>query len=112
MSIADFIKRLGRDESLDFEDTIALIEANYRYSPVAFDNALVHNPAGRNEGSCKIFAFALLNGLDREQALACFGRFYRDVLANPGGTDHANIRAFMQTGMAGLHFHGRALEPR
>ena len=112
MTVADFIARLGRDERLDFEDTMALIEAHYHYTPAAFYNGAVHNPAGQNEGSCKIFAFALLNNLDRDQTLACFGRFYRDVLATPNGEDHANIRAFMGTGPAGLRFESAVLTPR
>ena len=111
MSIQAFIARLGKDENLDFEDTMAVIEANYTYTPAAFDNGEVHNQAGQNEGSCKIFAFALLNGLDQDRTLACFGRFYRDVLATPEGDDHANIRSFMQTGPAGLRFASSALQP-
>lgn len=112
MTPDDFIARLGRDETLDFEDTMAVIEANYRYTPAAFDNGGVHNAAGQNEGSCKIFAFALRHGLDREQTLACFGRFHRDVLATPEGEDHANIRAFMRSGPSGLRFHAQALQPQ
>jgi hypothetical protein len=35
--------------------------------------------------------------------LACFGTYYRDdVLANPEGSDHGNIRNFMKTGWAGV----------
>ena len=37
--------------------------------------------------------------LNQAQTLALFGRFYReDVLDNPNGSDHANIRNFMKTG--------------
>jgi hypothetical protein len=35
--------------------------------------------------------------------LACFGAYYRnDVLGNPEGSDHGNIRNFMESGWAGV----------
>ena len=109
-----FIERLGNDDSLDFEDSMAVIEANYNYTPTRFSNGLgegfLVNEAGTNEGSCKIFAFAQLNKLNDAQTLACFGRFYRnDVLENPQGKDHGNIRNFMQHGWAGVQFDQPAL---
>ena len=43
--------------------------------------------------------------LNQAQTLALFGRFYReDVLNNPNGDDHANIRNFMETGHEGVVF--------
>nr|WP_200810647.1 HopJ type III effector protein [Oceanospirillum multiglobuliferum] len=100
----DFLSQIGTDAKLDFEDSIAVISANYDYSPAAFQNGSVQNAAGQNEGSCKIFAFAKLQQLSEAQTLACFGRFYQDVLNTPEGTDHANIRNFMQTGWQGVVF--------
>jgi hypothetical protein len=98
-----------RQQSLDFEDTQAFIAANYDYQPVAFQNGNQHNAAGTNEGSCRIFAFGLLNQLEAEDILLCFGRFYRDVLTSPDDTDHNNIRQFMLSGIAGLRFEKNAL---
>lgn len=112
MTPEQFMTRLGQDESLDFEDSIALIEAHFDYTPCAFRNGEQHNAAGENGGSCKILAFGQLMGLDEQQTLACFGRFYRDVLATPNGTDHANIRNFMAHGWAGVEFEGTALKRR
>ncbi|GGO79462.1 type III effector [Marinobacterium nitratireducens] len=109
MLLNDFLARIGNDDSLDFEDTMAVIAAHYDYRPTAFDNGPVRNDAGQNEGSCKIFAFARLNDLDRDRTLACFGRFYRDVLATPDGSDHGNIRAFLENGWDGIRFDGEAL---
>lgn len=112
----DFLARL-RAGNTDFEDTIAFINAHYDYTPTAFDNGSdegrVHNAAGQNEGSCRIFAFARLNHLPEADTLACFGRFYRkDVLENPDGHDHGNIRNFMRHGWSGITFHGEALQLR
>ena len=49
-----------------------------------------------NYSSCKLFAFAQLNALSEMETLALFGTFYRDdVMNNPDGEDHANIRNFI-----------------
>lgn len=103
--------------SVEFDDVLALISRYYNYVPTAFrigsGRDVVLNPAGTNEGSCRIFAFARLHDLDREQTLACFGRYYReDVLAHPDATDHANIRAFLRHGPAAVAFDGVPLRPR
>ncbi|HEY0973155.1 MAG TPA: HopJ type III effector protein [Solimonas sp.] len=100
-------------EAVEFADTIAVIEAAYVYTPAAFRNGDVHNAAGQNGGSCKIFAFARLQRLSEAQTLACFGRYYRDdVLQHPDNSDHPNIRNFMRSGWAGVHFESDALQPR
>ncbi|MCP4595025.1 HopJ type III effector protein [Neptuniibacter sp.] len=110
MTLNEFLQQIGTNTELDFEDTIQVITDNYSYTPTAFDNGDVHNEAGQNEGSCKIFAFAKLNGLSEEQTLKCFGRFYQDVLNTPEGSDHGNIRNFMQKGWAGISFSAEALQ--
>lgn len=106
-----FLEQLTSEPlNIEFAETMAIIEAFYDYTPTAFTNGELENAAGSNEGSCKIFAFGKLNGLTEAQTLACFGRYYReDVLAHPEGTDHANIRNFIQHGWAGIEFHGEPL---
>jgi hypothetical protein len=111
--IDNFIKTL-RDtpHNIDFEDTMAVIEASYHYTPTAFCNGAADNTADQNQGSCKLLAFARLQGLNEAETLACFGRYYRDVVATPSGTDHQNIRQFMQRGWSGVSFAGTPLTPR
>lgn len=111
MSITDLIEKLNHlPECIEFDEVIAVITDNYHYTPAAFNNGDITNMAGSNEGSCKIFAFAELNDLTEAQTLACFGRYYReDVLQHPEGSDHANIRNFMQHGWKGIHFVNPAL---
>lgn len=104
-------------ETVQFDQVQQVIAAHFHYVPGAFDNGLgddcVHNAAGTNEGSCRLFAFARAQKLDAQQTLHCFGHFYRDhVLANPSGSDHANIRTFMRHGWAGIHFHSEPLQPK
>ncbi len=93
---------------VEFEDAIGVIDAHYRYEPAAFRNGVgsdvICNAAGTNEGSCRIFAFAQQQKLSQAETLTCFGRFYREVLAEPEGTSHANIRRFMRDGWDGIHF--------
>jgi hypothetical protein len=116
MEIADFKAKLSTPGAIDFEDTMAIVEEHYIYQPTAFSNgvedAQFKNEAGQNEGSCKVFAFAHLNGFTQDETLLCFGRFYQDVLNTPEGNDHANIRTFMKFGWEGIQFFGTPLEPR
>ncbi len=111
MELNDFLKKLDTaPDSVAFNDTIALIDAHYDFTPTAFDNGATRNEAGQNNGSCKLFSFAKLNNLTKGQTLACFGDYYRkDVLGNPNGADHQNIRNFMKTGWEGIKFEGEAL---
>jgi hypothetical protein len=110
MSVENLLQKIRQEpELVTFEEVIATINACYHYTPIRFRNGLgetvVINEAGQNEGSCRIFAFARLNALGVEETLACFGRFYReDVLGNPAGVDHANIRTFIRDGWAGIVF--------
>jgi hypothetical protein len=104
-------------ESVEFSEVIATINEHYYYTPTPFTNGIgehkIVNEAGQNEGSCRIFAFARLQGLSKEHTLACFGKNYRDeVLPFPLGRNHANIRAFMLYGWMGIHFDGKALSPK
>lgn len=97
-------------DHVNFADTIAVIDAQYDFTPTAFRNGEFDNAAGQNNGSCKIFAFAKLHQLTPEQTLHCFGSYYRDdVLQHPEATDHQNIRNFIQFGWDGVVFQGAAL---
>lgn len=113
MMLNEFISLVKCGEQVAFSDTIAVIAENYVYQPCEFSNGLhapLLNAAGQNEGSCKIFAFAKIHNLDQQQTLALFGEYYRlDVLGNPTGTNHQNIRRFMQDGWEGIVFNGQAL---
>ncbi|WP_339799743.1 HopJ type III effector protein [uncultured Marinobacter sp.] len=95
----------------DFEDTLALIERHFVYQPVGFHNGPHFNAAGVNEGSCKVFALAQTGNLNESDTLNLFGRHYRDVLADPGGDSHSNIRQFIGTGWSGIRFEGSPLRP-
>lgn len=111
MTLSDFLNKLkSTPDAINFQDTLAVIEAAYDFTETAFKNGDAKNAMGQNSGSCKIFAFAQLNALTQAQTLSCFGDYYRkDVLENSTGTDHSNIRNFMASGWDGIMFEAMPL---
>ncbi len=117
MKIDTFLDKVKKGERVSFKETMAVIEENFIYTPVLFFNGLgeapVKNPAGTNEGSCKIFALGKRFGLSKDETLSLFGELYfKDVLENPDGTDHSNIRTFLREGWEGIRFESEPLAPR
>ncbi|MDQ7091663.1 MAG: HopJ type III effector protein [Methylococcales bacterium] len=116
MTLNDFIETLKNNPSILFSETMAVIETHYRYHPTEFSNGLgddkILNTAGTNEGSCKLFSFARLHQLNQQQTLHLFGEYYQGVLATPEGSDHSNIRNFINYGWDGITFQATALELR
>lgn len=97
-------------QTIQFKDVIAQIDENYSFTPTKFTNGNTVNESDQNNGSCKVFSFAKKKGLSKEDTLSLFGDFYREeVLKNPEGTDHQNIRNFMEYGWNGISFEGEAL---
>ena len=114
MQIQDFIEQLNNHpDSIQFADTMQVIDHAYHFTPTEFSNGELTNLPGQNSGSCKLFAFAKLHKLDQQQTLACFGTYYReDVLQHPNNNDHQNIRNFMQSGWKGIHFSSNPLSSK
>lgn len=114
MTPTELVEKLrASPATVEFDEVIAVINAHYRFTPTGFANGLgadrLWNPMGTNEGSCRILAFGRLQGLGEAETLACFGAHYRAVLADPDGTAHPNIRAFLRDGWAGIKFEGTPL---
>ena len=116
MTIEELINQIkSHSNEVEFDDVINTITEYYDYTASYFSNGLsdapVTNEAGSNEGSCKIFSFAQLHQLNKNETLNCFGKYYRDdVLKHPNNDDHGNIRTFMVDGWAGIQFKNRALK--
>lgn len=105
MKVDTFLTKLkDRPTEIEFNETMLVIDENYTFEPTAFINGGLNNDSGQNSGSCKLFAFAKKQGLSKEETLACFGHYYQDVLNNPLGDNHQNIRNFIKTGFGGLRF--------
>ncbi|CAA6820492.1 MAG: Type III effector HopPmaJ [uncultured Thiotrichaceae bacterium] len=111
-TISHFKERLNAQSSdVLFEEIIAIVDEHFDFTPTAFQNGELHNDVGQNSGSCKVFSVAQIIGLDEQQTLVSFGQYYRDdVLSNPEGEDHQNIRNFMKTGWAGIDFEQSPLQ--
>ncbi|MBX9807984.1 MAG: HopJ type III effector protein [Flavobacteriaceae bacterium] len=111
MSITSFLEKLKQaPNDISFSETIAVIDGNYDFTPTTFDNGTQHNAEGENSGSCKLFAFAKTQNLSQAETLACFGAYYfEEVLGDPKGTNHQNIRNFIKLGWEGIQFEGEAL---
>ncbi len=115
-SLEALLAKVKQGQPVTFEETIAVIGEYYDYRPTRFTNGTnenrVVNEAGSNEGSCKIFYFSRLHRLSEKETLALFGEHYAEVLSNPNGDSHKNIRTFMRCGWPGIAFDGEALVRR
>ena len=100
--------------TISFQLTMDVVEELFDVNEVAFSVGDVASEPGQNMGSAKIFSFAKMNQLEKGTCLQLFGDYYRkDVLENPDGTDHANIRAFIKGGWEAVKFpDGYALSPK
>lgn len=103
MSIEKFRQQLNSPEH-KFAATLAFINQYYSFQPTAFNNGGVENEEGQNEGSCKVLALAILEGLSDKEALLAFAEHYRSVLMTPDGTDHQNIRSLQKNGLSTVSF--------
>ncbi|MGJ8745602.1 HopJ type III effector protein [Polaribacter sp.] len=111
MTLNQFKTKLkANPTSIKFAETMQVIEGNYNFTPTTFTNGDIKNKAGENSGSCKLFAFAILQKLTKEETLFCFGEHYKSVLEDKNGSSHQNIRNFMKSGFDGLSFEDEALE--
>lgn len=109
MTPEQLIERVRQRKPLSFNESMAVIDQYYHHQPTAFRNGQgeerVVNSAEQNQGSCKLLGFGQLQGLDVEETLHLFGDFYyQEVLNDPQGSAHANIRAFGRHGWAGVDF--------
>ena len=96
-----------------FQQTLQVIDKEFDFQPTRFCNGAQLNEADQNNGSCKILAFAMLHELSFQETLYLFGEYYRiDVLENPLGNDHQNIRQFIDQGWNGVQFSTPPLTPK
>ncbi len=109
--IQSLLKQL-KEGSLQFKGVLEFIDAHYNHQPTAFKNGVAYNEATQNQGSARVFSFAQLNNLNKEETLSLFAEHYQSVLSSVDGTDHQNIRQFMIHGWPGIVFEGKALVPK
>ncbi|WP_140939465.1 HopJ type III effector protein [Sphingobacterium lumbrici] len=107
----ELIQRL-KNKEVKFEDVLAFIDERYLHTPTAFTNGKQYNTENENQGSAKVFSFAQINGLSKEDTLLLFAEHREAVLASPDATDHQNIRQFILNGWEGVTFEGIALQAK
>lgn len=113
MTLQDLMAALyGNPESLKFDEVLATIDSEFEFTPCAFTNGDLSNSVQENQGSCKVLSFAHKAGLAEGVALKLFAEHYRDVLENPEGNNHQNIRQFMKRGWMGVSFNGSPLKKK
>jgi len=91
-------------DDLTFEQVMEMIDAHYESGLIEFKNGDIVNKPGENEGSAKLLSYAALSGMDKDTTLKLWGQHYRDVLKDPEGNSHQNIRNFMKYGWEGVPF--------
>jgi hypothetical protein len=91
-------------DSLMMEEVVEVIDTWYESGLIEFKNGDIVNKQGENEGSAKILSYAALSNLDKETTLKLWGQYYREVLKDPNGDSHQNIRNFMKYGWEGVPF--------
>ena len=91
-------------DALTFEEVIEVIDTYFESQLLVFKNGDIVNQQGENEGSAKLLSYAALSEMDKETTLKLWGQYYREVLNDPNGTSHANIRNFMKYGWEGVPF--------
>jgi hypothetical protein len=91
-------------DALTFEEVMEIIDTHYESQLLEFKNGDIVNQQGENEGSAKLLSYAALSNMDKETTLKLWGQYYREVLNDPNGTSHANIRNFMKYGWDGVPF--------
>ncbi len=88
-------------DDLTFEEVMEVIDDNFETGLIEFKNGDILNKPGENEGSAKVLSYAALSDFDKETTLKLWGQYYREVLADPDGDSHQNIRNFMKYGWDG-----------
>ncbi|WP_342631961.1 HopJ type III effector protein [Marinobacter alkaliphilus] len=96
----------------NFDDTLALIDQHFEFQPTGFNNGPVRNDAGENAGSCRVFALGQYCNLSEADTLNLFAQHYQQVLGDPAGDSHGNIRQFISTGWSGIRFDQQPLRAR
>lgn len=99
----------SKEGELQFQEVLEHIADQYNYSASAFQNGTLKNSKEENQGSAKVFYFAKLNNLSQKETLGLFAEHYQNVLDNPAGEGHQNIRQFMSNGWDAVLFEQEVL---
>ena len=103
MNTEQYLEKLRSGLPIKFSDFIELIDSEYHFSNISFENGDIFNSKHENQGSAKVFCFGHMYLLSELEVLHCFAEHYQSVLENPNDKiSHLNIRNFMSHGWDGL----------
>lgn len=103
MNTKQYLNKIKSGEKLKFSDFIELIDREYSFSNIAFENGEIINSKNENQGSAKVFCFGHMYSLSESEVLNCFAEHYQSVMESPEDEgSHLNIRSFMFHGWKGL----------
>ena len=103
MNTEQYLEKLRSGLPMKFSDFIELIDSEYHFSNIAFENGEIINSKFENQGSAKVFCFGHMHSLSQMEVLHCFAEHYQSVLNNPeDDSSHLNIRSFIKHGWKGL----------
>ena len=110
MNTAQCLEKIRLESEICFSDFIELIDNEYWFINIAFENGTIINTVNENQGSAKVFCFGHMHSLSKQETLKCFGEHYRSVIESPKETkSHLNIRSFIENGWEGLFIDFKAL---
>ena len=108
MKTAELLAK-SKNNQLRFQEVLDHIAEHYNYNPAAFQNGNLKNAATENQGSAKVLYFARLHNLSAADTLLLFAEHHQNVLDDPAGEGHQNIRQFMANGWSGIVFDADVL---
>lgn len=108
MNIANLLNLL-RCKKMKFKDVIEFIDNYYFFTPSSFRNGLQLNGVTENHGSCRVLYFAKINNLSKDDTLTLFAEHYDNILMDPEGDGHQNIRQFQLNGWESVQFESEVL---
>jgi hypothetical protein len=83
--LTSLIEKL-KGNAITFKEVIEFIETHYQHQPTAFKNGEAYNEATQNQGSAKIFSFAQLNNLSKEDTLYLFAERQTGPITRTSGS--------------------------
>jgi len=99
-----FNANLEMSGEVTFEEFTEMVNEFFETQLLEFKNGDLLNKQGENEGSAMVLSYSALSNFDKETTLKLWGQYYREVLADPKGDSHQNIRNFMKYGWEGVPF--------
>ena len=111
MNTQQYLELLRSGIQMHFIDFTKMIDKEYEFSNITFENNGLLNSKEKNQGSAKVFCFGLMHSLSKDETLRCFGEHYQSVINSPENhSSHLNIRNFMKNGWEGILIDHKALK--